>query len=417
MKSAWPRIIAHADMDAFYAAIEQLDNPSLRGRPVMIGPPGRRGVVLTASYEARPFGVGSAMPMAKARRLCPDATIVRPRFKRYQQASETIMRVFSDFSPHVEAISLDEAFLDMTGAEALFGGPEEIGRQIKTAIRDATGGLTVSVGLSATKYVAKVASAHQKPDGLTLVPPGDAKTWLAPLPVSRLWGAGPKTQNRLHHIGLKTIGDIAAADPKFLVAKLGRLGLHFFALAHAEDPRRVARRRISKSVGSERTLGTDVHKKADIEWHLHRSADAIGRRLRRKNYRALGVRVKLKTSDFQILTRQRRLDEPTDIAQTLFTAGAGLLCEFGHPGPFRLVGLAAYDLVKAKEPTQLGLFQEPTPKRRNLEEAIDRLSERFGADIIRRADDLHRPSAMPIDSTLDFLDDADNLDASEDGDS
>ena len=180
-KRVWPRIIAHADMDAFYAAIEQLDDPSLRGRPLLVGPPSPRGVVLTASYEARPYGVGSAMPMAKARRLCPKAVIVPPRFDRYQEVSTTIMKVFSDFSPEVEALSLDEAFLDMTGSEQLFGNPQSIGRRLKTAIREATG-LTASVGLSATKYVAKVASAYQKPDGLTIVPPEDAKAWLAPFP-------------------------------------------------------------------------------------------------------------------------------------------------------------------------------------------------------------------------------------------
>src|SRR3990170_1054403 len=171
----WPRIVAHADMDAFYAAIEQLDDPALRGRPVLVGPPSDRGVVLTASYEARPYGVGSAIPMVKARRLCPSAVIIPPRFDRYQEVSETIMRVFANFSPDVEALSLDEAFLDMTGCERLFGDPESIGRRLKAAIGDATDGLTASVGLSATKYVAKVASAYQKPDGLTVVPPEDAK--------------------------------------------------------------------------------------------------------------------------------------------------------------------------------------------------------------------------------------------------
>ena len=188
-------------MDAFYAAIEQLDDPSLRGRPLLVGPPSARGVVLTASYEARPYGVGSAMPMAKARRMCPSAVIVPPRFDRYQEVSATIMKVFSDFSPDVEALSLDEAFLDMTGSEQLFGDPESIGRRLKSAIREATGGLTASVGLSGTKYVAKVASACQKPDGLTVVPPEEAKAWLAPLSVSWLWGAGPKTQARLHQLG------------------------------------------------------------------------------------------------------------------------------------------------------------------------------------------------------------------------
>ena len=205
----WPRIIAHADMDAFYAAVEQLDDPSLRGRPLLVGPRSARGVVLTASYEARPYGVGSAMPMAKARRMCPNAVIIPPRFDRYQEVSATIMKVFSDFSPEVEALSLDEAFLDMTGSEQLFGDPQSIGRRLKSAIREATGGLTASVGLSATKYVAKVASACQKPDGLTVVPPEEAKAWLAPLSVSWLWGAGPKTQARLHQLGLHTIGDVA----------------------------------------------------------------------------------------------------------------------------------------------------------------------------------------------------------------
>jgi DNA polymerase-4 len=217
----WPRVVAHADMDAFYAAVEQLDDPALRGRPLLVGSASGRGVVLTASYEARPYGVGSAMPMAKARRLCPSAVIVPPRFDRYQDVSRTIMDVFYDFSPEVEALSLDEAFLDMTGSERLFGTPESIGRRLKTAVREATGGLTASVGLSATKYVAKVASGYRKPDGLTVVAAEEARAWLAPFPVSRLWGAGPKNQARLHNIGLHTIGDVADADPIFLSRQLG----------------------------------------------------------------------------------------------------------------------------------------------------------------------------------------------------
>ena len=185
----WPRIVVHADMDAFYAAVEQLDNPELRGKPILVGPNSNRGVVLTASYEARPYGVGSAMPVGEARRRCPHATMVPPRFERYEALSGQIMDIFGDFSPHVEAISLDEAFLDMSGAERLFGPPLDIGREIKERVRKATG-LNVSVGVASTKYVAKVASAHDKPDGLTVVPPAGAVDWLAPLPVSRLWGAG-----------------------------------------------------------------------------------------------------------------------------------------------------------------------------------------------------------------------------------
>jgi DNA polymerase IV len=402
---AWPRIVAHADMDAFYAAIEQLDDPALRGRPLLVGPPSGRGVVLTASYEARPYGVGSAMPMVQARRLCPDALIIPPRFDRYQEVSAMIMEVFANFSPDVEALSLDEAFLDMTGSEQLFGDPESIGRRMKSAIREATGGLTASVGLSGTKYVAKVASACQKPDGLTIVPPEEAKSWLAPLPVSWLWGAGPKTEVRFHSLGLNTIGDGADADPQFLCAKLGSAGLHFYSLAQAKDPRRVLGRRVSKSIGSEHTLDKDVREKAAIKLHLRRSADTIGRRLRLKGYVAFGVGVKLKTTDFRILTRQRRLSEPTDVTERLYAVGVDLLSEFDYPGPFRLVGMTAYDLVGLNDQIQLDLFGTFARQRR-LDVAIDKLAERFGANVVHRANDLTGP--LRLGSNLDFLDDPQN---------
>jgi DNA polymerase-4 len=391
-------------MDAFYAAVEQLDDPTLRGRPLLVGPQSARGVVLTASYEARPYGVGSAMPMAQARRLCPNAVIVPPRFDRYQQVSATIMKVFSDFSPEVEALSLDEAFLDMTGSEQLFGDPECIGRRLKEAVREATGGLTASVGLSATKYVAKVASASRKPDGLTVVPPERAKSWLAPLSVSWLWGAGPKTQARLHKLGLRTIGDVAGADARFLSSKLGSAGLHFHTLAQAEDPRPVIGRRASKSIGSEHTLEEDVREKAAIKFHLRRSADTIGRRLRKKNNVAFGVGVKLKTADFQILTRQHRLSEATDVADKLYSVGVTLLDHIEHKGPFRLVGLVAYDLVDADTLMQLDLFGA-SARRRQLEVAIDGLVERFGSNVLCRADDLNKSSGVRLAATLDFLDD------------
>jgi DNA polymerase IV len=400
----WDRIVAHADMDAFYAAIEQLDDPALRGRPVLVGPRSDRGVVLTASYEARPYGVGSAMPMAKARRMCPTAIIIPPRFDRYQEVSETIMRVFSNFSPGVEALSLDEAFIDMTGCEQLFGNPKCIGSRLKAAVREATGGLTASVGVSATKYVAKVASACQKPDGLTVVRPEDAKAWLAPFPVSRLWGAGPKAQARLHELGLHTIGDVAEADPLFLSAKLGSAGLHFHAVAQAEDPRPVIGRRTSKSVGSEHTLDKDVREKADIKYHLRRSADTIGRRLRKKGYVAFGVGVKLKTADFQILTRQHRLREPTDVAEGLYSVGVDLFNHVDHPGPFRLVGMVAYDLVGIDDLAQLDLFST-LARRRRLEVAIDELVARFGTNVVHRANDLAERPGMTLVPTLDFLDD------------
>lgn len=393
-------------MDSFYAAVEQLDDPSLRGKPLLVGGSSPRGVVLTASYEARPYGVGSAMPMVTARRLCPDALIVPPRFERYQEVSATIMGVFGAFSPSVEPLSLDEAFIDMTGAERLFGDPETMGRRLKDAVREATGGLTVSVGVSGTKYVAKVASAYKKPDGLTVVPPATAKAWLAPMPVSRLWGAGEKTEPRLHALGLRTIGDVADADPRLLVDKLGKLGLHFYTLSQAKDPRRVESHRRAKSIGSENTLARDVRDKAEIKLHLRRSADKIARRLRAKGLVAYGASVKLKTADFKILTRQHHLSEPTDVAEQLYSIGVELLDAFKHPGPFRLVGMSAYDLAPAGGVTQGGLF-DTFGRRRQLEVAIDTLAARFGGKVVQRGDDLGE-RGISLTPNLDFLDDADS---------
>ena len=235
-----------------------------------------------------------------------------------------------------------------------------------------------------------------------MVPPEEAKAWLGPLPVAWLWGAGPKTQARLHHLGLQTIGEVARADPKFLLAKLGSAGLHFHTLAQAEDPRPVLGRRTSKSIGSEHTLDKDVCEKADIKLHLHRSADTIDRRLRKKNYVACGVSVRLKTTDFQLLTRQHRLSEPSDVTERLYSVGVELLNQFKHPGPFRLVGMAAYDLVGIDDRIQFDLFGTFARQHR-LDVAIDKLAERFGPDVVYRANDLIKPPRLGSD--LDFLDD------------
>jgi DNA polymerase-4 len=398
----WTTVIAHADLDAFYAAVEQLDDPSLRGKPLLVGPNSQRGVVLTASYAARPFGVGSAMPMAEARQRCPKALIVPPRFERYAEISRQVMAVFADFSPDVEPLSLDEAFLDMSGAEQIFGEPESIGRQIKDAVREATG-LTISVGIAATKYVAKVASAHGKPDGLVVVPPESAVAWLAPLPVKWLWGAGKKTTAKLNAMGLQTIGDVAAADPADLRQRLGAAGSRFYELARAIDPRSVSRGRAGKSIGSERTLNEDVVQRADIEQHLRRSADRVAQRLRAKRYLAGGIRVKLKTSNFELLSRQRRLSVPADTAETLFKESQTLLDAFDHPGPFRLIGLAAFDLESRNETAQSDLFDDG--RQRRLETTMDHIVGRFGKGAILRAEDLRdRSTVLDEGTNLDSLD-------------
>lgn len=373
-------------MDAFYAAVEQLDDPALAGKPLLIGSPSNRGVVTTASYEARPYGVGSAMPMAHARRLCPQAIVIPPRMSRYVEVSKQVMEVFDDFSPSVEPLSLDEAFLDMSGAHHLFGTPTEIGRAIKTAVHEATGGLNISVGVATTKYVAKVASDHDKPDGLTVVPPQETLRFLHPLPVSRLWGAGPKVQARLGRMGLRTIGEVAAVPQERLMTALGRqLGRHLATLARAEDPRRVTSDREQRSIGSERTLEHDVKGRSEIEPHLLHAADLISWRLRKNHLLCRGVRVRLKTRRFKLHTRQVAVSSAIDSADDFFQEGVRLLDAFDLSEPMRLVGMAAFDLVDSGQPTQQDLFGEPRRMRRALERAVDELNDRFGTGTVRRA--------------------------------
>lgn len=398
----WPTIVLHADMDAFYAAVEQLDNPELRGKPVLVGPQGNRGVVLTASYEARPFGVGSAMPVAEARRRCPGAVTVTPRFSRYKAISQQVMDIFKDFSPKVEAISLDEAFLDMSGAEHFFGPPAEMGARLKAAVYAATG-LHISVGVASTKYVAKVASSHDKPNGLTVVRPHEVRDWLAPLPVRRLWGVGPVTGAKLERLGLHLIGDIAAAEPAWLDEVLGSTGTHFHQLANGIDVRRVQRGRSVSSLGSDRTLSTDVYRRADIELHLRRAADRLARRIRAKEYVAHGLRIRLKTTQFEMLTRQRKFRHPSDTASEFFSLACLLLDDLRHAGPFRLVGMAVFDLDWHSQPRQQDMFVQPDQHR--LEVTIDDLIERFGSDTVFRASDLAGLGTITKNGVnLDFLD-------------
>ena len=384
----WPRVIVHADMDAFYAAIEQLDRPELRGKPILVGFPGRRGVVSTASYEARPFGVGSAMPMVTARRLCPQAIVVPPRFDRYVEVSSTIMGVFARFSPRVEPLSLDEAFLDMTGAEGLFGPPAEMGESLRRAVKEATG-LTVSVGVSCTKYVAKVASDFHKPDGLTVVPPDQVLAFLHPLPVRRLWGVGPRGAEAFERLGLRTIGEVAAASPALLASELGSLGPHVWALAHGDDPREVETEREAKSIGHEETLEWDIEGVEAVRPLLLRAADRVAERLRANGLGADGVRVKLKTASFKLMTRQRRLDDRTSSAGPLYEAALSLLDEFPWDEPLRLVGLAAYDLSPGGLPAQGDLFRQ-AERRRNaeLDRALDSVRAKFGDDAVKRASEV-----------------------------
>ncbi|MCB9525600.1 MAG: DNA polymerase IV [Myxococcales bacterium] len=358
---AWDRVILHADMDAFFAAVEQLDFPELRGKPILIGGSGPRSVVATASYEARKYGVGSAMSMELARRKVPGAIIRPHRFERYKEISNAVMEVFATYAELIQPISIDEAFLDMSPAKDRFESPWAMGRALKRDVLDATGGLTISVGISATKFVAKVASDYHKPDGLTVVPPDEAVAFLAPQPVKRLWGAGPKTVERLHALGLQTIADVAACDLGVLTAALGSAGHHFWRLAHADDPRPVDNTRERKSLGAERTLRDDIVGAQAVLEKLQPIADEVERRADAKGIRGYGVRVKLKTRRFQIMTRQAHLPHPVYAADDLMRHAEALLAEFDLSEPLRLVGLTLYDLLDPEDPVQLELPLEDEP--------------------------------------------------------
>ncbi|HWV38939.1 MAG TPA: DNA polymerase IV, partial [Vulgatibacter sp.] len=373
--ASWGRTIVHADMDAFYAAVEIHDRPELRGKPVIVGYPGSRSVVTTASYEARRFGVGSAMSMEVALRRCPGALVIPPRFDRYEEVSRRLMEALASFTPLVEPLSLDEAFLDMSGSASLFGDPEEMGRRIKARVFEATGGLTVSVGIAQTKFVAKVASDHRKPDGLVVVPPGATRAFLDPLPLRRLWGVGPKAEKKLRRLGLRSIGDVAGASPQLLASALGSHGPHLLRLARGEDPRPVVPSRDPQSIGCENTLERDVVGADAIRPHLLRAADRVAERMRRHGVMARGVRVKLKTADFRILTRQTTLAQPTDSAGPLIEAATSLLPSFPLEEPFRLVGITGFDLAAAGAWGQQDLFAGGPggSPARELDRAVDRV--------------------------------------------
>jgi DNA polymerase-4 len=378
------RAILHVDMDAFYASVEQRDDPSLRGKPLVVGGSLRRGVVLAASYEVRPFGVRSAMPMARALRLCPDLVVVPPRFERYSEVSEEVFAVFHEFTPEVEGLSLDEAFLDVTRSFALYGPAEAQARAIKQRIRERVG-LTASVGIAEVKFAAKIASDLGKPDGLVMVPEGGVKEFLAPLPASRLWGVGPKTEQVLLRLGLRRIGDVARADRALLEHDLGSIGPWLHDLANGLDDRAVEPDREAKSVGAEETFEEDLQGE-EIFPFLHEQALRVAARLRRAGIRARSVMLKVKFADFKVATRQQTLPEPTDDGETLFVVARGLLAKV-DPRPVRLTGVHAGDLGAAP---QLPLFDAAARKRAKLNASLDRIAERFGQGAVLPAD-LLRP--------------------------
>lgn len=390
-----PRLhILHADMDAFYAAIEVLDDPSLRGRPVIVGHPGPRGVVSTASYEARRFGVHSAMPSTIAQRLCPQA-IWRPgRMKRYTEISRRIQDVFARFTPRVEPLSLDEAFLDVAGSEGLFGSAIEIAEAIRAEIPRVTGGLTVSIGVAENKFLAKVASDLQKPNGLTVVPLGEAAAFLAPLRIEKIWGVGRQTAKRLHELNVSTIGELVALGEEFLVRRFGpRGGGHLWRLAHGLDARSVETSREAKSISQESTFETDLRDPRGIADVLFASADRVASQLRSQGYLARTLQLKARAGDFQTWTRSRTLDPPTQLARPLYLTALTLLETVPLEGRgLRLLGVGAKTLIRAEGTAVQGeLFPEPEDGQTSrASELRDAIRNRFGPGAVtwgRRLDE------------------------------
>jgi DNA polymerase IV len=379
------RHILHVDMDAFFASVEQRDDPRLRGKPVIVGGPSRRGVVCAASYEARPFGVHSAMPMARALRLCPEARVVPPRQGRYGEVSAQIFEIFRRFTPLVEGLSVDEAFLDVTGSQGLFGDPVTIARRIKGAILVETG-LTASAGVAPIKFAAKIASDLQKPNGLVVVP-GEVPAFLAPLPIERMWGIGPKAAPRMRSAGFATLGDIAAAPLERLEELVGRAGaLHVQTLARGVDERPVVPGRKADSIGAEETFEHDLRSRADLELRLLDLARRVARRLFEASFLTRSITVKVKYADFTLRSRQLRLPEPVLDTDSIYGAAKVLLARFA-PGQVRLLGISAGDLaVDAPSPELLLFPGEATPdRRRRLEEVVQQVRTRFGGDRLTRA--------------------------------
>src|SRR6187200_3374790 len=372
--------ILHADLDAFFAAVEQRDNPELRGLPVLVG----GGVVLCPSYEAKARGVHSAMGVRRALRLCPDAVVVRPRMSAYSEASKDVYRVFDDATPLVEGLSIDEAFLDVAGMERSVGSPVEIARRLRREVRSHVG-LPITVGIARTKFLAKVASAVAKPDGLLLVPPDRELDFLHPLPVERLWGVGRVTAEKLHSRGLRTVGQVARLEEELLVQLLGRAsGRHLHALAHNRDPRPVQTGRRRRSIGSQRALGRRATSWGVVDSSVIAIVDRVSRRLRTGRRLCRTIVLRLRFDDFTRATRSLTLPRLTDQSQTILAAARTLLAS-ARPLIERrgitLVGLSLTNLESADR-VQLCLLDDWRPEA--LDAALDEVRDRYGSKSITR---------------------------------
>jgi DNA polymerase IV len=378
------RQIIHLDMDAFYASVEMLDNPSLKGQPVIVGGTSQRGVVSAASYEARKFGVHSAMPIATALRLCPKGHYLPVRMSRYKEISDQVFAIFSLYTPLIEPLSIDEAFLDVTASQKLFGPAERIAGAIKDAVRERVG-LTISAGVAPSKLVAKIASDLEKPDGLTIVPEGQVRQFLAGLPIEKLWGVGKVTQKDLSLLNVKTIGDLTRLPKDLLQRRFGHQGLQLYFLSRGIDDREVQPERQVKSLGREETFLEDIQDRSLAEKEILALSQKVSKRLRRHNLAGRTITLKVTYNDFNHITRSSTVNEATDDGGTIYHLALSLLdkTEIGRK-PIRLLGIYLSQLAKPGE-GQLWLFSTATgtDKARNLNRALDAIQDKFGEKAIK----------------------------------
>ncbi|MCP3914225.1 MAG: DNA polymerase IV [bacterium] len=396
-------------MDAFYASVEIRDNPSLEGLPVCVGgPASSRGVIAAASYAARKFGVHSAMPTAQARRLCPNLVLLPPDFDRYTAVSRKVMSIFRRYTPIVEPLSLDEAFLDIAGSERLFGDAVDVGRQVKADILRETG-LVASVGVAPTKFLAKLASDLDKPDGFRVIQPGEVREVLDPLPVRKIFGVGPRTAKRLEQLGVRTVRDLADLVREDVARRFGASGLWIHDLAHGIDPRRVSSRREEKSHGMERTFPNDIADREELRTLLLSFCEEVAFTLRDKGLRGRTVTLKARFSNFKTVTRTKTLDFATNLGPRLFTVAQELLDRVERR-PLRLLGIQVSKLEDVRQPAQGTLFGTPEPSSRDdwmesnqkLEaatESLDKLRKRFGKSAVRPASLLYRDEVRGRDGS------------------
>jgi DNA polymerase-4 len=374
METVQQRAIIHVDMDAFYASVEVRDRPELAGKPVLVGGGGARGVVAAASYEARRYGVFSAMPMQRARRLCPGAVIIRPRPERYREVSEHLFEIFREITPLVEGLSLDEAFLDVTGSLKLHGDLETIGRRIQARIQDQTG-LQASIGMAHNKFLAKLASDFRKPAGFVHVDPRRVSEFLDPLPIGRLWGIGRKTEPKLRALGILTVGQLRKADPASLGEVLGNRCGHFMCLARGEDDREVEVAQGERSISHEMTFDTDLTDTRELCAELLRQSEAVMRRVRRQHLAARCIHVKIRDHRFVTATRSRTLRTVTSSSATCYKVAKGLLLRWQEEHrntPLRLLGVG----VTGLEPAD--------PRAVDVDQTMDAIAGRYGERLITR---------------------------------